>query len=144
LLIENRDLFVGKHVYESYVGYATSQATKMESGVYRGFMGDRRRALVEQFGFDTKNASHLIRILRQGVEFLTTGELHVQRFDAPELLAIRRGDWSLERVKEESKRLFAVAQEAYISSPLPPRPDWASAEQLCIKIVRETLRERGH
>lgn len=143
-LIENRHLFVGKHVYKSYVGYASSQALKMESGVYRGFMGEKRRNLVEQFGFDCKNASHLIRILRQGVEFLTTGELNVQRFDAPELLAIKRGEWSLERVKEESTRLFALAQEAYIRSDLPPGPDRERAEALCVEIVRETLKERGH
>lgn len=91
-----------------------------------------------------KNASHLIRILRQGVEFLTTGELNVQRFDAPELLAIKRGDWPLERVKEESARLFALAQEAYIRSDLPPGPDHERAEALCVEIVRETLKERGH
>lgn len=143
-LIENRHFFVGKHVYKSYVGYASSQALKMESGVYRGFMGEKRKSLVEQFGFDTKNASHLIRILRQGVEFLTTGELNVQRFDAAELLAIKRGEWSLERVKEESARLFALAQEAYVRSDLPPGPNREGAEALCIEIVRETLKERGH
>jgi predicted nucleotidyltransferase len=141
-LIEERDAFVGKHVYRSYTGYAVAQARKMESGVHKGYMGDKRRALVEQFGYDCKNAAHLIRLLRQGIEFLTDGELYVHRHDAPELLAIKRGEWTLERVKDESERLFAQAQDAYVRSSLPPRPDRSRVEALCIEIVRETLAER--
>lgn len=141
-LIEEREAFVGKHVYRSFTGYAVSQMRKMEQGIYKGFMGDKRKALVEQFGYDCKNASHLIRLLRQGIEFLTDGELYVQRHDAPELLAIKRGEWKLDRVKSEAEKLFARAQDAYVTSSLPPRPDRERAEQLCIEIVAETLRDR--
>lgn len=142
-LIENREAFVGKHVYRSYVGYAVSQMRKMEQGVYRGFMGDKRKGLVEKFGYDTKNAAHLVRLLRQGIEFLTDGELYVQRHDAPELIAIKNGEWPLTRVKSEAERLFATAEQAYVTSKLPPRPDRARAEELCVEIVRETLKARG-
>jgi hypothetical protein len=141
-LIDQRQVFVGRHVYFSYIGYATAQLRKMEGGVYKGYMGDKRRTLVERFGYDTKNASHLIRLLRQGAEFLRDGELYVQRHDASELVAIKRGEWSLERVKREADRLFRRAEEAYDRSKLPKAPDRGAVNQLCTIVVSTALNER--
>jgi predicted nucleotidyltransferase len=75
-------LFVGRHVYKPFAGYASQQLYKMEHGAFKGYMGDKRKALVERHGYDTKNAAHLIRLLRMGIEFLRDGELNVQRHDA--------------------------------------------------------------
>lgn len=102
-----------------------------------GYMGEKRRELVRRVGYDAKNAAHLIRLLRMGIEFLTEGTLHVERVDAPELLAIKRGEWPLEKVKAEAERLFVLTQEAYVRSPLPPEPDRARAEQLCVEMISE-------
>jgi uncharacterized protein len=135
LLIDRREVFVGRHVYRSFTGYAVAQLRKMEAGQYKGWMGDKRKALVERFGYDTKNASHLIRLLRQGIEFLNDGELYVVRHDASELVAIKRGEWTLERVKTEAERLFARADEAYDRSKLPAKPDQQAVNDLCVQIV---------
>ena len=61
-------------------------------------------------GYDAKNAAHLIRLLRMGIEFLTEGTMYVERVDGPELLTIKRGEWPLEKVKAEAERLFQLAQ----------------------------------
>jgi predicted nucleotidyltransferase len=66
LLIDNRDVFTARSVYMSFVGYAKAQMKKMTQGAFQGYMGERRKRLVEQFGYDTKNAAHLIRLLRMG------------------------------------------------------------------------------
>src|ERR1043165_9239253 len=58
-----------------------------------GYMGSKRRELVRRIGYDAKNAAHLIRLLRMGIEFLVEGELHVARADAENLLEIKRGEW---------------------------------------------------
>jgi uncharacterized protein len=107
-----------------------------------GYMGAKRKELVRRFGYDCKNAAHLIRLLRMGIEFLIEGELHVSRDDSEQLLSIKRGEWTLDKVKEEAERLFALAQEAYVSSPLPPKPDTARAEKLCMEIVSNYHRLR--
>lgn len=135
MLIAQRDAFVGKHVYRSFTGYAVAQMRKMEGGVYKGYMGDKRRSLVERFGYDTKNASHLIRLLRQGIEFLNDGELYVLRHDAPELVAIKNGEWPLDRVKREAERLFHRAEDAYDRCKLPASPDRERANSLCVALV---------
>jgi hypothetical protein len=136
LLIDNRDAFVARHVYRSFTGYAVSQLRKMEGGVYKGYMGAKRLSLVERFGYDTKNASHLIRLLRQGIEFLRDGELYVERHDAPELVAIKRGEWKLSRVKREADRLFRRADDAYDRSTLPANVDRDRVNELCVAVVR--------
>jgi len=139
-LIDNRNLFVSKAAYHSFIGYAHGQLHRMTHGAFEGYMGAKRKQLVEQFGFDCKNASHLIRLLRMGIEFLTDGQLQVFREDAAQLKDIKIGKWSLQEVQVEADRLFILAQEAYVRSTLPPQPDFDKAEQLLISILKEELK----
>lgn len=137
LLIENRDIFISKCVYKSFTGYAYNQLHKMENFAFEGYMGAKRKELVEKFSYDTKNAAHLIRLLKMGIEFLTEKKLNVFRHDAEELKSIKRGEWPLDRVKQEAERLFVLAQEAFVRSTLPDEPDYKRAEELLMKIQRK-------
>lgn len=143
LILTHRSMFVGKHVYNAFIGYAHGQLHRMTHGACLGYMGEKRKSLVERFGYDTKNAAHLIRLLRMGIEFLATGELNVRREDAPQLLEIKRGEWSLERVQSEADELFRRAQEALITSKLPTGPDREHINDLCCDVVMTAWKERG-
>lgn len=109
------------------------------------YMGEKRKRLVETYGYDCKNAAHLIRLLRMACEFLKTGELLVDRggLDATELLDIKHGEWTLERVKAEADRLFVRAEEAYDRCTLPDKPDRDAISELCAEIVWTALHDRG-
>lgn len=144
LLIDNRNLFVGKHVYRSFTGYAHSQLKKMTSFTFNGYMGEKRKRLVKRFGYDTKNAAHLIRLLRMGIEFLVDGVLYVERHDAQQLLQIKRGEWSLDQIKEEADRLFISAEQTYIQSKLPSGPDKDAINKLCVQIILTHLDITGY
>jgi uncharacterized protein len=143
LLIDNRHEFIGRHVYHSFVGCAHGQLHRMTHNAFQGHMGDKRRQLVEKFGFDTKNAAHLIRLLRMGIEFLKDGTLQVQREDATQLLEIKRGEWSLEKIMEEANRLFAYAEYAYTNSPLTEKPNHDTINELATKIIDTAMEEFG-
>lgn len=134
-LFENKNIFVGKHVYKSFTGYAYGQLKRMENHACQGYMGEKRKQLVEKFGYDTKNASHLIRLLKMSIEFLTEGKLYVERHDAQQLLQIKNGAWSLEKVKKEADRLFTLADEAYVKSKLPNGPENEAINKLCCSII---------
>jgi hypothetical protein len=96
--------------------------------------------LVRKYHYDVKNAAHLIRLLRMGTEFLGTGELRVYRTDdAEELKHIKRGGWTLERVKQEAERMFVAAEQACAQSPLPAEPDSAAASALLVRIHERML-----
>jgi predicted nucleotidyltransferase len=139
LIIDNRNLFTSKDVYFSFSGYAHGQLHRMTHMAYEGYMGEKRKKIVDEFGFDVKNAAHLIRLLRQSIEFLTTGELQVFREDAAELKEIKTGKWPLEKIKLAAVDLFKLAREAFVRSPLPPKPDYEGAEKLLVKIMRSEL-----
>ena len=139
MLLNNRNLFVGRHVYKSFTGYAYSQLHRMTHNAFEGHMGEKRKALVQKFGFDCKNAAHLIRLLRMGIEFLKDGELYVLREDANQLLEIKKGEWSLEQIKAEADRLFASAELAYQNSTLPAKPDFVKINRLSIDIINMAM-----
>lgn len=142
-ILESREIFATKAAYESYCGYARGQLHKMQALAFQGYMGEKRKELVRKFGYDTKNASHCIRLLRMGIEYLATGHMQIDRteIDAKELLSIKDGAWSVDRVVQESSRLFAQAKEAFEASPLPALPDRDAANKLCVDIVREAMIE---
>lgn len=141
LLLEHRDVFATKAVFHPFVGYARGQMMKMERKVFQGYMGEKRKRLVEQYGYDTKNAAHMIRILRMGIDFLNTGELKVDRrdIDADELLAIKHGEKTLAEIKEQADFLFRLAQAAHDRSKLPERPDRDVIDALCCDVVAGAL-----
>lgn len=139
ILIENREIFSSKLAYKSFTGYAYSQLSKMEKISCKGFLGDKRKELVEKYGYDTKNAAHLIRLLRMGIEFLSSGQLNVFREDAQQLIAIKKGEYSLEKIKEMAEDLFIVSQQALIHSKLPSLPNYEKAEEILINAIQENL-----
>jgi len=134
-IIDNRKIFISRNIYKSFTGYAHGQLHRMTHQAYNGYMGKKRKALVDKYGYDCKNASHLIRILRTGIEFLQDGVLYVHRHDAQQLLEIKHGEWSLERVQREADRLFALADVAKAQTTLPLEPDYAAANELLQKII---------
>ena len=137
--------FCSKLAISSFVGYAYGQLKRMEKFCTdKAHLGEKRKKLIEQFGYDTKNASHLVRLLRMGIEFVETGDMQVYRTDdAQELIDIKRGKWSLEKVKQLSDRLFEQLESVGQKSPLPEEPDYEGAEKLLISIMRITLSGLG-
>lgn len=203
-LIANRYLFVGKHVYNAFAGYAHQQLEKMETrdpaelreylavtaemkyrgihpnhkgetfpwfsrdtgemrdvanwdaeklrarlthyhkkGENLGYMGEKRKQLVLRHGYDSKNAAHLIRLLRMCVEFMKTGEMIVDRPDAAELLDIKAGKWALEDVKRLSTELFAESKSARDASKLPEEPNREEAGRLLVQMIKAAVLEKA-
>ncbi len=96
---------------------------------------EARSELEEQFGYDTKHAMHLVRLLRMGVEALRDGELIVKRPDAEELLSIRNGAWTYDEVVKYAEEMDREVREVwYKKTDLPKRPDL----HLAAKILMET------
>lgn len=135
-LIAKRELFSSKLAYQAFSGYAYGQFKRMTHfQAYEGYMGAKRKALVDKYGYDTKNAAHLIRLLKMGIEFLSTGQMNVFRHDNEMLIEIKYGKWKLEKVQAEADRLFKMAEESFVNSKLPDRPDYEKANMLCEEII---------
>lgn len=120
-VVSKADVFQAKvKIKNAFGGYAYSQLQKMtQEQKYLGYMGEKRKKLVDKYGYDTKNAAHLIRLLKMGIEYLRDGRPLVFRPDAQELLSIKQGEWKLDQVMKESDRLFGEFEKEYENSKLP-------------------------
>lgn len=96
-----------------------------------------RAKLEAEFGYDTKHAQHLIRLLRMSLEILTTGQVVVSRPDREELLFIKRGGWSFDQVIETADAMSARIQTARNSSTLPEEPDREKLNRFCSELVMQ-------
>lgn len=99
-----------------------------------------RAALEEKYGYDTKHAYHLVRLIRMCREVLTTGKVIVKRPDREELLAIRNGAWSYEKLIEFAETEEAALDILYKTTDiLPKMPDKKLLDALCIKLIEKSL-----
>lgn len=97
---------------------------------------EKRRELERKHSFDTKHASHLVRLLRMAKEILTTGQVLVHRPDAAELLSIRNGAWPFEKVKEYAEAMELELDSLLKTTSLPQNPDWQGISDLYKSICR--------
>lgn len=120
--------FASRRAGKRFLGYLEAQRQKL--------IGERsqdvnRKELVEQFGYDTKFAMHMLRLGHQGVEFLESGRLHlpVQEPVRSHLMDVRRGRISITGVLKECADLESRIKDLLNSSPLPLTPDLKSVER---------------
>ena len=96
---------------------------------------EARHELEENFGFDTKHAMHLVRLLRMGVEALRDGEIIVKRPDAQELLSIRNGAWTYEQIVKYAEDMDKEVREVwYKKTSLPKYPDLKKAATILMEV----------
>jgi hypothetical protein len=128
---------------EVLAGERRYRNAKQEWSQYQGWLKHRnptRAALEASFGYDTKHALHLVRLLRMGVEILRDGVVQVRRSDRAELLAIRDGAWDYETLIANAEALHREVLAVAKGSALPERADEGVIDGLCVEIVEEVLR----
>lgn len=118
--------------------YETAKDTWSNYWTWKKNRNVTRSALEENFGYDTKHAMHLVRLLRMGAEALETGVLNVRRPDAAELLDIRAGKWTYEEVVEYAEEMDNhVRTVLYTKTQLPKTGNIKLAAQLILTIQDE-------
>jgi hypothetical protein len=100
-------------------------------------LGLKRKKLIEEFGYDCKNASHAIRLLKMGLEILRDGKVIVDRseIDSDMLIDIKAGKWSLKEVQEYAASLYAEVNRAYEKTTLPDEVIIKKVESILVDII---------
>jgi predicted nucleotidyltransferase len=129
---ENRRLFLHKGAWHKFKGYSYSQLHKMD--IKTPQPGSKRAADVEKHGMDCKFAYHVVRLLDEVEQILTLGDIDLQR-DRERLKALRRGEWSVEQVREFFTAKERDLEAAYANSTLPHRPDEAAIKRLLLECL---------
>ena len=99
-----------------------------------------RGAVEERLGYDPKNGAHLIRLMRTAREALREGVVRVRRPDAAELLAIRRGEYSYERVVGMAEEIDAGLAADEAASPLPRSLDLVRVAETVMRMYETAWR----
>lgn len=136
-----RDRFLSRKAKHTFSGYAAAQLQKIKRhhapGVPREGRNPVRAELEARFGYDTKHALHLVRLLRMAREILTTGEVIVKRPDAAELIAIRNGEWPYEDLIKWAASEDAALVELEARSPLPREPNRKGLNVFCDALIAQ-------
>jgi len=129
-LLEMKDCFLSKLVFQTYSGYTTSQFRKMQADI-------RNQGQVKW-----KHVMHLIRLLISGIHVLREGVVSV-RVDEhrDQLLAIRRGEWDWDATEAWRLELQGQFRKAFAQTCLPDRPDYERANEYLIKARRLAMED---
>jgi len=114
-------------------------------GQYMNWKNNRnpqRAVLEEKFGYDTKHAMHLYRLITEGEELLTQGAITFPRPGARLLLDIRNGVYSYDELMNEIGDLDLKFGEFYDKSSLPYSPDIKRCDGVCQELVSNFVNER--
>jgi len=132
---KNWPVFLNQSLRNSFGGYAHSQYQKLLTK-YSNKTG--RQDLVKEFGFDTKFASHVFRLVSEGEELLTKGQLKFPRPDAQKLKDIRFGtEYSPDEMDDcldDMKCAISRLDTALNDSILPKHGDGKALNDLQIRI----------
>jgi len=96
-----------------------------------------RAKLEEEFGYDVKHASHLVRLMYEGEEVLKTGYITLPRPEAGLLVDIKNGKYSYDELLALVSDFDAEFENLYESSTLPYTPDYGKANSMYLDILDE-------
>jgi uncharacterized protein len=94
-----------------------------------------RRKLIEKFGWDTKFASHLIRILSEGFDLFHTGKITFPLKCRKEINEIRDGKWTMQEVLDASEQWEKRLKDEYDKSDLQMESDYAEIDKLLVNTM---------
>lgn len=144
VLLRNRRVWMSQRLFTALMGYSISQLRRMTHYKFEGYMGEKRKRLVDKYGYDVKNAAHLYRLLSMGITLAKTGDLVVYQEGGTRdnILEIKQGKWSLDHVKEVTDSMFERFREAESASNLPEVVDQERSNQVLIQAMKEHWTEK--
>ena len=132
-IIANRKLFLCRKQSKQFLGFASAQLMRMTGERSRNV---NRPDLVEKYGFDTKFAMHVIRLLVECEELMRHGVITLPSPEKELLIGIRTGQHTEDWVIREATRRFELCKTAEETSPLPAELDRNHISKLIAEIYQ--------
>ena len=129
---DTRDLILSRCAHPRFLGYLYGQRERL-LGFGKSSRMPKRPELIEAYGYDTKYASHALRLGLQGIELWRTGglSLPMERHDREDVLAIKTGSVdfadAMRMIDSAADSLRRVTDEP---TPLRAEPDYAAVDRL--------------
>lgn len=132
LIRERRREFLHKGAWHKFKGYAYAQLNKIKT---KTPSADSKRAeSYEEHGYDTKFAYHVVRLLLEVEMLLGEHDIDLERH-REQMKAVRRGEWSLDKLVEWAATKEKDLESLYASSTLPHRSDEPTVKKLLLECL---------
>jgi len=157
-VVSHRKMFLSTKARHTFSGYAHSQLKRLKNhrewlngkvptnpdelkawNLWKANRNPKRFALEEKFGYDTKHAMHLFRLMDEGKELLLTGHMTLPRPNAELLVRVRNGLWTYEEMMERVEEFDKMFDEWEKKSVLPHTPDREGVNKLCSDVFWNTF-----
>lgn len=130
---EKRRLFLHKKCWHTFKGYAYAQMKKIRN---KERESSARRELIEKFGYDTKFAYHLVRLMNEVEQIMVEHDLDLTR-NREQLKEIRNGGWTETQLEEYFAKKEVSLEEVYNKSTLRWGPDEPAIKELLLNVLEE-------
>ncbi len=131
LVREQRRLFLHKGAWPKFKGYAYSQLHKLTKEPV-----GKRAEIVARYGYDTKFAYHVVRLISEVEQILMESDIDLQR-NNEQLKSIRRGEWTMEQLRAWFAEKESQLERLYVDSKLRATPDEPAIRNLLLSVLEE-------
>lgn len=121
------EVFLAKAHIGAFLGYANAQMRRLFNQRSKDV---NRPFLEEQYGYDTKYAMHITRLLHEARELMQTGTITLPRPEKDLLIDIRKGKYKLYELEKLNDGLEREALAAKEKSLLPDSVDRKAISKL--------------
>jgi len=115
-------IFLSRQSATQFLGFAENQLKRITGDAGCGAHG-RRPEYECVHGYDSKAAMHCLRLYFECIELMREGRITLPRPEKDLLIAVRRGEWTLEQFRAEAAALHVEAERAAAESRLPESVD---------------------
>ena len=131
-VLDMKEEFLSKKSIPKFRGYMLSQLTKMKSIERVG----KRKEVIEQYGYDLKFASHVIRLGYYCEQILTNRYIDLRR-DKEVLNAIKLGQFKLKDVEDLAQSIILNIDKLLINSKIPDNPNEEKVRDCLLSILKQ-------
>jgi uncharacterized protein len=165
MIRERRDMFLSKKAFYTFKSYAFGELKTLKSEK----KNSKRKAMIEKYGYDVKDASHLLRLIFEIEQILIHNTVIDLTTNKEQLKAIKSGHYTYEQVIDMFDQKERHLEELYHKCTLPEKPNESKIKEFllnclehhygnlndCIKIktttesecmleIKEVLRKHGY
>jgi uncharacterized protein len=138
MLRDNRRLFLSARTFQAFKGYSFGQLHRIRKGFLSGKSDNpKRQDLMDRFKFDCKMSYHLLRLIDEIEQILTTNDIDLMR-NREECIAMREGRWgTFERLESHFNTKIEALEGLLLKGALPMQPRTGELHQLLFNCIEQ-------
>src|SRR5229473_1797963 len=134
-IVTDKHVFLARSCSKQFTGFANDQLKRMIGEKGRGKKGQRPE-LEEEYGYDVKAGMHVLRLLYECQELVSTRRITLPRPERDLLIRVRTGKYFIDKVLAMAQKQFAECEAAAKASSLPEKIDRAALSRLLAESYR--------